>query len=58
MDLNNLILFFVIIVFGLFFFKYFTLILRKYNPKILIDDQLNLKDTGAKVHYLRNNFDV
>ena len=41
MDLNNLILFFVIIVFGLFFFKYFTLILRKYNPKILIDDQLS-----------------
>ena len=41
MDLNNLILFFVIIVFGLFFFKYFTLILRKHNPKILIDDQLS-----------------
>ena len=41
MDLNNLILFFVIIVFGLFFFKYFALILRKYSPKILIDDQLS-----------------
>ena len=40
MDSNNLILFFVIIAFGLSFFKYFTLILRKYNPKILIDDQL------------------
>jgi len=41
MDLNNLILFFVIIVFGLFFFKYFVLILRKYSSKTLIDDQLN-----------------
>ena len=41
MDLNNLILFFVIIVFGLFFFKYFMLILKKYRAKILIDDQLS-----------------
>ena len=41
MDLNNLILFFVIIAFGLFYFKYFILILKKYNPKTLIDDQLN-----------------
>ena len=41
MDLNNLILFFVIIVFGLFFFKYFVLILRKHSSKILVDDQLD-----------------
>ena len=41
MDLNNLILFFVIAAFSLFFFNYFELILKKYNLKILIDDQLS-----------------
>ena len=41
MDLNNLILFFVIIFFSLFFFKYFALILGKYSPKTLIDNQLS-----------------
>jgi len=41
MDLNNLILSFIIIIFGLIFFKYFVLVLRKYNLRILIDDHLN-----------------
>ena len=40
MDLNNLILFLVLIGFGLFFYKYFTLILNKHYPKMLIDNQL------------------
>ena len=40
MDLNNLILFFILIVFGIFFYKYFLLVLRQYNPKLLVDDQL------------------
>lgn len=41
MDLNNLILFFVLISFSLFFYKYFLLFLNKYNSKLLVDDQLN-----------------
>ena len=40
MDLNNLILFFILTVFGLFFYKYFLLIVNKHYPKLLIDDQL------------------
>jgi len=40
MDLNNLILFLVLIGFGLFFYKYFVLILNKHYPKMLIDNQL------------------
>ena len=40
MDLDNLILFFILISFGLFFYKYFLLILNKYNLKLLIDDEL------------------
>ena len=40
MDLNNLILFFVLVVFGIFFYKYFSLVLKKYYPRLLIDDQL------------------
>jgi len=39
MDLNNLILFFTLISFGLFFYKYFVVFLNKYNPKLLVDDQ-------------------
>ena len=39
MDLNNLILFFILISFSLFFYKYFIVFINKYNPKILIDDQ-------------------
>ena len=40
MDLNNLILFVVLISFGLFFYKYFLLFLNKYSFQLLIDDQL------------------
>ena len=39
MDLNNLILFFFLIGFSIFFYKYFLAILHKYNPELLIDDQ-------------------
>ena len=39
MDLNNLILIFFLTGFGLFFYKYFLLILNKYKSKLLIDDQ-------------------
>ena len=39
MDLNNLILIFFLIGFNLFFYKYFLLILSKYNAELLIDDQ-------------------
>ena len=41
MDSNNLILFFVLISFGIFFYKYFVFILSKYYPKLLIDNQLS-----------------
>ena len=41
MDLNNLILFFVLIAFGLFFYKYFILILDKYYTKSLIDNHFD-----------------
>ena len=41
MDLNNLISFFVLIIFGLFFYKYFFVIINKHYSKLLIDDQLN-----------------
>ena len=39
MDLNNLILFFILISFSLFFYKYFVVFLNKFNPKLLVDDQ-------------------
>jgi len=39
MDLNNLILFFFLIGFNLFFYKYFLSIIYKYNSKFLFDDQ-------------------
>jgi len=39
MDLNSLILFFILISFGLFFYKYFVFFLNKYNSKLLVDDQ-------------------
>ena len=39
MDLNNLILFFFIIIFSLFFYKYSISFLKKYNLKILVDDE-------------------
>ena len=38
MDLNNLVVSCVLIGFGLFFYKYFLLILKKNNPKLLVDD--------------------
>ena len=41
MDLNNLILFFFLVGFNLFFYKYFLTILYKYNSNFLIDDQFN-----------------
>ena len=41
MDLNNLILFFFLIGFNLFFYKYFLTILSKYNSNLLIDNQFN-----------------
>ncbi len=40
MDLNNLILFFVLVSFSLLFYKYFLLILNKYKLKLLLDDDL------------------
>ena len=39
MDSNNLILIFSLIGFGLFFYNYLLLILNKYKPKLLVDDQ-------------------
>tara|TARA_B100001765_G_scaffold205798_1_gene162507 strand:- start:80 stop:1141 length:1062 start_codon:yes stop_codon:yes gene_type:complete len=39
MDLNNLILFFALIGFNLFFYKYLLLIINKYKPQLLIDNQ-------------------
>ena len=39
MDLNNLILLFILISFSLLFYKYFVLFLNKYNPKLLVDNQ-------------------
>jgi len=41
MSLNNLTLIFLLILFSLFFCKYFLLILSKFDPKLLIDDQFN-----------------
>ena len=39
MDLNNLIFFLFLSIFGLFFYKYCLLFLKKYNFQILIDDE-------------------
>ena len=39
MDLNNLILFFVLLGSGLFFYKYFPIALKKFNLKNLVDDE-------------------
>ena len=41
MDLNNLILIFIVISFGYFFYIFFIPNLKKSYPKLLIDDQLN-----------------
>ena len=40
MDLNNLILILLLIGFNILFYRRFLLILKKYNPGLLIDDQL------------------
>ena len=40
MDSDSFIFFFVLIFFGYFFNKYFCLILNKYKPGVLIDNQL------------------
>jgi len=39
MDLNNFLLLFFLIVFALFFYKYFPILIYKYNSKILLDDE-------------------
>ena len=39
MVLNDFIFFFVLIVLSVLFYKYFFVILKKYNPKLLVDDQ-------------------
>ena len=40
MDLNNLILILILIAVNILFYKHFLVILNKYNPSLLIDDQL------------------
>ena len=40
MDLNNLILSFILVSFGFIFYKYFLFVSNKYNSKLLIDDDL------------------
>ena len=40
MDLNNLILILILIGVNILFYKHFLVILNKYNPSLLIDDQL------------------
>ena len=40
MNLNNLILISFLICFVTLFYKYFLLIINKYNSKLLVDDQL------------------
>ena len=49
MDLNNLIIFFILIGFGLFFYKYFSSFLKKYNSKILVDDQFKKPQSFHKL---------
>ena len=39
MALNNLFIILFLIIFNIFFYKYFLLIINKYNPKLFIDDQ-------------------
>ena len=41
MSLNNLTLIFLLILFNLFFCKYFLLILSKFDPKLLVDDHFS-----------------
>ena len=39
MDSNNIVLFLILVSFGLIFYKYFYINLKKYNSKVLIDDE-------------------
>ena len=39
MDINNIILFLVLIFFSLFFYKYFLILSKKYNINFLVDDE-------------------
>ena len=39
MNSNNLILFFLLIAFNIFFYSYFLLILKKYNKNLLVDNE-------------------
>ena len=41
MDLNSLIIFFILIGFGLIFYSYFPKFLNKLNPKLLVDSEMN-----------------
>ena len=41
MDLNNFILFFLLTIFGLLFYKYFLLILIKYNLNLIVYNEFN-----------------
>ena len=41
MNLNNFLLILFLLAFSLFYFKYFLLIIKKYNPKLLIDNQFS-----------------
>ena len=41
MDLNNIVLLFILVGFNLLFYKYFIIVLNKNYPKFLIDNQLN-----------------
>ena len=41
MDLNNLILLFFLVIFSLFFYKYFLIFLNKFNIKLFVDDEFN-----------------
>ena len=39
MELNNLVLSISLVLFGGFFYKYFSLIIKKFNPDLLVDNQ-------------------
>ena len=49
MELNNFILPFILISFGLLFYKYFLFILNKFNLKLLIDDELQKPQAFHKI---------
>ena len=39
MDSNNLILSITLIIFSIFFYKYFLIVLKKYNSKVFFDNE-------------------